>query len=159
DPMTLDNVRARLAGQLGPRATGVIAEEDRSRRRWAIAGAAAMMIAGIAIAFLPGGVFLDAAIGVAIAGHAIVNAVEVGKAANTGLHVDDGLVSQAQAAGARFAAVLAVVFAAVGAAAAGFRVLRTALVLQRFGGSMPELAMAQRAVVARAIANDPALVA
>ena len=158
DPLTLDNVRARLAGRLGPRATAVVAAEDSSRRRWSIARAVAMTIAGIGIAFLPGGIFLDAAIGVAIAGHAIVNAIEVGRAANTGLHVDDGLVSQAQAQEARFAAVLAVVFAVVGAAAAGFRVLRVGLVLQRLGRSMPELALGQRVAVARAIAGDPALV-
>jgi len=159
DPMTLDNVRERLTGKLGPRAKGVVEAEDRSRRRWAIFGGVAMAIGGIALAFLPGGVFIDAAIGVAIAGHAIANAIEVGRLANTGLHVDDGLVSQAEAQGARFAAVLAVVFAVVGVAAAGFRVLRTALVVQRLGRSMPELAFAQRVSVARAIAGDPGLVA
>jgi len=159
DPMTLDNVRARLTGQLGPRATAVVEAEDRSRRRWAIAGTVALTIASIAIAFLPGGIFIDAAIGIALAGHAIANAIEVGRLANTGLHVDDGLVSQAEAQGARFAAVLAVVFAVVGAAAAGFRVLRTALVLRSLGRSMPELAFAQRLSIARAIAGDPALVA
>ena len=75
DPMTLDNVRARLTGQLGPRAKAVVEAEDRSRRRWAIAGAIALTIGSIAIAFLPGGVFIDAAIGVAIAGHAVANAI------------------------------------------------------------------------------------
>jgi hypothetical protein len=75
DPMTLDNVRARLTGQLGPRATAVVEAEDRSRRRWAIAGTVALTIASIAIAFLPGGIFIDAAIGVALAGHAIANAI------------------------------------------------------------------------------------
>jgi hypothetical protein len=158
DPMTLDNVRARLTGQLGPRATAVVEAEDRSRRRWAIAGTVALTIGSIAIAFLPGGIFIDAAIGVALAGHAIANAIEVGRLANTGLHVDDGLVSQAEAQGARFAAVLAVVFAVVGAVAAGFRVLRTALVMQKLSRSMPELAFAQRTAVARAIAGDAALV-
>ena len=92
DPMTLDTIRAQLAGRLGPKATAVIAAEDKSRSRWAMAGAAAMLAATIAILFLPGGLFIDAAIGVAVAGGAIAHAVEVGRAANTGLHVDEGLV-------------------------------------------------------------------
>lgn len=158
DPMTLDNVRDRLTGQLGPRAKAVVEAEDRSRRRWAIFGGVASVVGLTALAFLPGGFFIEAVIGVAIAGHAIANAIEVGKLANTGLHVDEGLVSQAEAQGARFAAVLAVVFAVVGAVAAGFRVLRTALVMQKLSRSMPELAFAQRTAVARAIAGDAALV-
>jgi len=157
DPMTLDTVRARLAGRLGPRAAAVVEAEDRSRRRWAIAGAVAATAATIGILFLPGGIFIDAAIGVAIAGHAHANAVELGRAADTGLHVDDGLVSQSQAQGARFAAVLATVFAVVGAAAAGFRVLRVGLALRGLSRSMSELTLAQRVSVARAIADDPAL--
>ena len=157
DPMTLDTVRARLAGRLGPRATAVVAAEDRSRARWATAGAVAGTAAMIAILFLPGGVFIDAAIGVAIAGHAVANAMALGRAANTGLHVDDGLVSQAQAQGARFAAALAIVFAVVGAASAGFRVLRVGLALRGLGRTMPGLALTERAAVARALADDPAL--
>jgi hypothetical protein len=157
DPMTLDTVRARLTGRLGPRATAVVAAEDRSRARWAIVGAVAQTVAAVGILFLPGGVFIDAAIGVAIAGEAIANAAEIGRAANTGLHVDDGLMSQAQASGARLAAVLSVVFAVVGAAAAGFRVVRVGLALRALGRSMPELSMAQRGAVSRAIADDPAL--
>lgn len=157
DPMTLDTVRARLTGRLGPRATAVIQAEDRSRARWAIIGAVALTAASIGILFLPGGIFIDAAIGVAIAGHANANAIELGHAANTGLHVDDGLVSQSQAQGARFAAVLATVFAVMGAAAAGFRVLRVGLALRALGRSMPELALAERAAVARALASDPTL--
>jgi hypothetical protein len=157
DPMTLDVVRARLTGRLGPRATAVIDAEDRSRRRWAIAGAVAMLALGIALLFLPGGIFIDAAIGIAIAGTAIADAIALGRAANTGLHVDDGLVSQSQASAARFAAVLAVVFAVVGAAAAGFRVLRVGVALRNLSQSMPELAWSQRAAIARALADDPAL--
>jgi hypothetical protein len=157
DPMTLDAVRARLAGRLGPLATAVVQAEDRSRARWATVRAVGTLAATVAILFLPGGVFIDTAIGVAIAGHAIANAQEIGHAANTGLHVDDGLVTQAQAQGARFAAVLATVFAVMGAAAAGFRVLRVGLALRGLARSMPELASAERAAVARALANDPAL--
>jgi hypothetical protein len=157
DPMTLDTVRGRLTGQLGPRASAVIEGEDRSRARWAIAGAVGMTAAAIGILFLPGGVFLDAAIGVAIAGHAVAHAAEIGRIANTGLHVDEGLASQSQAQGARFAAVLSTVFAVVGAASAGFRVLRVGLALRGLSRSMPELAAAQRVAMARAIADDPAL--
>ena len=157
DPMGLDTVRARVAGQLGNRATGIVEAEDKARSRRAFAGAAAATAAGIGILFLPGGVFIDAAIGVAIAGDAIANAVEVGRAANTGLHVDDGLVSQAAAQGARFDAVLATVFAMVGAGAAGLRVLRVALVVRGLGRSLPELGLARRTAVARAIAQDRAL--
>lgn len=157
DPMTLDAVRARLTGRLGPRATAVVAAEDRSRARWAMAGAIASTAATIGILFLPGGVFIDAAIGVAIAGNAIADAATLGRAANTGLHVDDGLVSQAQADGARFAAVLATVFAVVGAASAGFRVLRVGLAMRSLGRAMPELGGAERAAVARAIADDASL--
>jgi hypothetical protein len=158
DPMTLDTIRARVAGQLGPKATEVIAAEDKSRGRWALVGAAAMMAASIAILFLPGGLFIDAAIGVAIAGGAIAHAAEVGRAANTGLNVDDGLMSQSQASSARFGAVLATVFAVLGVAAAGFRVLRVGVALRGLNQSMPELSLAQRAATARAIADDPALV-
>jgi hypothetical protein len=158
DAMTLDTVRARLAGSLGPRATAVVEAEDRSRGRWAIAGAVALMAVSIGLLFLPGGVFIDAAIGVAIAAHSIDNALVLGRAANTGLHVDDGLVSQAQASGARLAAVLATVFAIVGAASAGFRVLRVGLALRELGRSMPGLALAERAAVARAIADNPRLI-
>lgn len=158
DPMKLDTVRAGLTGRLGSRATAVVEAKDRSSSRWEIAGGIALTAASIAILFLPGGVFIDAAIGVAIAGSAIDRAVEVGRAANTGLHVDDGLVSQSEAHGARLAAVLAVVFAVMGTAAAAFKVLRVGLALRGLGRSMPELAMAERASVARAIADDPALV-
>ena len=158
DPMGLDTVRARVAGQLGNRGTAIVEAEDKARSRRAFAGAAAATAAGIGILFLPGGVFIDAAIGVAIAGDAIANAIEVGRAANTGLHVDDGLVSQAAAQGARFDAVLATVFAMVGTGAAGLRVLRVALVVRGLGRSLPELALAQRTAVARAIVQDRALV-
>jgi hypothetical protein len=159
DPMTLDVIRGRLAGGLGPKATAVVGAQDKSRRRWAIAGAIAMTAATIAILFLPGGIFIDAAIGVAMAAHAITEAFELGHQANTGLSVDDGLVSQAQASGARFAAALAVIFAVVGVVGAGLKVLRFSRAFLALGRSMPELAAAQRAAVARAIVEDPKLVA
>jgi hypothetical protein len=158
DPMELDTVRGRIAGRLGPKTSGVVAAEDKSRSRWAMAGAAATTAATIAILFLPGGVFIDAAIGIAIAAGAIAHAQEVGRLANTGLSVDDGLVSQAQASGARLSAVLATVFAVIGVAAAGFRVIRVGLALRRMGHLAPELSWTQRAAAAKAIAGDPALV-
>ena len=158
DPMTLDTVRARIAGKLGPRATAVVEAEDRARSHRAIAGGIALAAGSVALLFLPGGVFIDVAVGTAIAAQSIATALEVGRAANTGLHVNDGLVSQAQAQNERFAAVLATVFAVVGAAAAGFRVLRVGLALRGLGRSLPHLALAERAAVARAIADDPALI-
>ena len=147
-----------MAGQFGPKATAVIAAEDKSRSRWAIVGAVATLAASIAILFLPGGVFIDAAIGLAIAGNAIQHAIEVGHEANTSMHVDDGLVSQSQAASARLGAVLVTVFAVIGVAVAGFRVVRVGLALRNLSQSMPELTLAQRAATARAIAGDRALV-
>jgi hypothetical protein len=157
DPMKLDMVRARLSGNLGPRATERVAAEDRSRSRWAIAGAGAATVATIAILFLPGGIFIDAVIGISIAGTAFSEAAQLRRGADTGMHVDDGLVSQSQAQGARFAAVLATVLAVLGGAAAGFRILRLGLALRGLGRSMPELALAERGAVARAIADDPTL--
>jgi hypothetical protein len=157
DPMTLDNVRAHIAGNLGPKATAVIQADDKARSRVAIAGAVALTVGSILLMFLPFGIFIDAAIGVAMAAEAIANAEVLGQAADTAFNVDDGLVSQSQAQGARFAAVLAVVFSVVGAASAGFRVLRVGLALRGLSESFPDLALAQRAAVARAIADDPAL--
>ena len=156
DPMTLDAVRARVAGQLGKRGTAIVEAEDKARSRRAVAGAVAGTAAGIAILFLPFGVFVDAAIGAAIAGDAIANAAEVGRAANTGLHVDDGLVSQAEAQ-ARFGVLSPTVFALLGPSVGGLRVLRVALVMRGLRRSLPELGLAQRTAVARAIAPDRAL--
>jgi hypothetical protein len=157
DPMDLENTRARVAPTLGPRATGVVQAEDRSRSRWAVVGAVATLAATIAILFLPGGIFIDAAIGIAMAGSAWQEAAVIGRAANTGLSVDDGLMSQAQADSARWHAILATIFAVVGAAAAGFRVLRGAHALLSIRTTLPELELAQQVRLARALADNPSL--
>jgi hypothetical protein len=157
DPMELQTTRARVAGRLGPRTTGVVEAEDRSRQRWALAGGIAQTVGLIALAFLPGGLFIDAAIGVAMAAQSWEEARVVGQAANTGLHVDDGLMTQAQADAARWHAILATVFAAVGVAAAGFRVLRLGQAVLGVRRVLPELELAQQARLARALADNPGL--
>lgn len=157
DPMSLDVVRARVTPQVGPRAQEVIEEEESSARAWAIAGGIVGAVAMVAILFLPGGLFIDAAIGVALAGHAIAHAAGLSRIANTGMHVDDGLVSQAQAQEARLSAVLATILAVLGTVASGFRVIRFGLALRNLGRSMPGLSITQRGAIARAMAHDPAL--
>ncbi len=159
DPMTLDTVREHIAGKIGLRATAVVQAEDRSRSRWGIVKAVALTAGSIALLFLPFGVFLDAAIGVAMAAEAVADAQVLGQAANTGMHVDDGLVSQSQAQAAQFAATLAVVFAVVGAASAGFKVLRVGLALRRVDQLLPELAQAERGLMARAIIQGKLILA
>src|SRR6185437_3149930 len=52
DLMDLDVVRGRLQSQLGTRAAAVVEAEDRSRRGWAIAGAAGMLALSIGLLFL-----------------------------------------------------------------------------------------------------------
>ena len=157
DPMELEGTRALVARTLGPRASAVVEAEDRSRRRRQIIGGIAGTAAMIAILFLPGGVFIDAAIGVAIAAMSWEEARIIGQAANTGLHVDDGLMTQAQANAARWHAILATVFAALGAAGAAFRVLRVAKAFLNVRRALPELEFAQHAQLARALSRDEAL--
>ena len=158
DPMEFDAVRARIAGQLGSRTQAVIAAEDKSRSRWNLAKAVGMTAAMIALAFLPGGFFIDTAIGIAIAANTWDRAAMLGRAANTGQHVDDGLVSQSAAKQAQFAAVLSTVLALMGTAATGLKVLRFGRALVGVRQSLPELALAEQGAIARAIADDPKLV-
>ena len=82
-----------------------------------------------------------------------------GRAANTGLHVDDGLMTQGQAAAARFAAILATIAAVLGVAFATLRVLRVGRAFAALGRAMPELELATRARLARLLADEPELVA
>lgn len=159
DPMTLDVPRARIAPSLGQRTTAVVAAEDKSRSNWSLFMSVAMTAGTIGILFLPGGAFIDAAIGIAIAGSEITRAQELGHEADTALHVDDGLVSQAQVKAAQFAAALTTALAIVGAVGAGFRVLRIGLALRTLNELMPDLAQAERGLIARAIVQRKLILA
>ena len=155
DLWELDQVRARIDARLGPRATQVVADESASRRRWAWARAGLMLAGGIALLFVPGGVFIDLAIGVAMGVAAWDKARVLGDAANTGIHVDDALLSQGAADAATFEAVLATVFAALGAAAAGLRVLRLGRVFLNVRRAAPTLELSAQVRVARVLSANP----
>jgi hypothetical protein len=157
DPWTLQAIRGATDPKLGTRARAAVAAEDKSRTHWQWFEAGASIVGGIVLLFLPGGIFLDAAIGVAMGASAWDDAAIAGRAANTGLHVDDGLMTQGQAAGARFAAVLATIGAVVGAAFAGLRVLRVGRAFAALGRALPELELAARARLARLLADEPSL--
>ncbi len=159
DPWTLMAVRGATDPKLGKRARAVVEAEDKSRSRWAWIKGGATLAAGIALLFVPGGIFIDAAIGVAMGVSAWEEAQVAGRAANTGLHVDDGLMTQGQAAGARFVAVLSTIAAVLGVAFATLRVLRVGRTFAALGRAMPELELAARMRLARLLADEPALVA
>lgn len=155
DLWELDQIRARVDAGLGPRARGTIASESTSRRRWGYVRAGLMVVGGIALLFVPGGAFIDLAIGVSMGAHAIEHARVLGQAARTGIHVDDALVSQAAANAAEVDAVLATVFAVLGAAGMGFRVLRVARMFGQVRRAAPVLEMSAQVRVARILANNP----
>lgn len=155
DPWALQGVRGRLQNRLGAKTRQIVEAEDTSRRRWAWFGAIAGTAAGIALLFLPGGIFIDAAIGIAIAAKSWQEAKEFGHAANTGLHVDAGLMTKAQAEGAQYGAILSTIFAAVGAAASGLRILRSTRNFLRVSRTLPQLSVANRMQLARMFAREP----
>lgn len=155
--MDLDVVRARLQTQLGSRAAAVVEAEDRSRRRWAIAGAAATLALSIGLLFLPGGVFIFAAIGIAMAATAVDRAIALGRAANTGLNIDEGLASQANAHAAQFNAVLAVAGAVLGAGVAGFRIFRFASALRSVRAATAGAELGSQVRIAQALVAHPEL--
>ncbi|MES1242774.1 MAG: DUF4157 domain-containing protein [Acidobacteriota bacterium] len=155
--MDLDVVRARLQAQLGSRAAAVVEAEDTSRRRWAIAGAAATLALTIGLLFLPGGVFINAAIGIAMAATAVDHAIALGRAANTGLNIDEGLASQANAHAAQFGAVLAVAGAVLGAGVAGFRIFRFASALRSVRAATAGAELGSQVRIAQAIVAHPDL--
>ena len=157
DEFELEAVRPSVDPKLGTRAKAAIAAEDTSRSRWAWFKAGAMLAVGIGLLFVPGGIFIDAAIGAALGASAIADAIAAGKLANTGLHVDDGLMTQAQASSARFNAILGTIGAIVGTAFAGLRVLRVGRAFSAIGKAMPELEFAARARLARLLADEPEL--
>jgi len=100
DLMDLDNVRETVAGSLGPRTKAVVAAEDTRRAAAQTSSSRVMAALSIGLLFLPGGVFLEAAIGVAIAARAWREASIIGQVANTSMHPDEGLMSQARASAA-----------------------------------------------------------
>lgn len=159
DPWTLDAVRGAVDPKLGKRASAAVAAEEKSRKHWGWAKAGFLLAGGIALLFVPGGIFLDAAIGVAMGVSAWDDAAVAGRAANTGLHVDDGLMTQAAASAARFQAVLATIAAVVGVAFAGFRVLRVGRAFSALGRAMPALELSTRIRLARLLADEPKLAA
>lgn len=153
----LDNVRARVNEKLGPRAKSAIEAEDKSRRRWAWVKAGAMLVGSIALLFVPGGAFIDLAIGIAMGAEAWDRAKAMGQAANTGIHVDEGMVSQAAASGSEFEAVLATIFAVVGVVGMGLRVLRIGRLFVKVRQVAPAMDMASHVRVARVLADHPNL--
>jgi Domain of unknown function (DUF4157)/HopA1 effector protein family len=155
DLMDLDVVRARLQSQLGPRASAVIAAEDKSRSRSKLIGGAALFALSIGLLFLPGGVFIDAAIGVAMAGVAVDRAIALGNAANTGLNLEEGLASQATANAAIFEAVVSVAAAALGVAVAGFRIFRFASALKSVRAATSGLELGSQVKIAQALVARP----
>jgi hypothetical protein len=155
DPWELEGVRGRLEYILGAKTRQIVQEEDKSRRRWAWIKAGALFAGGIALLFLPGGIFIDAAVGIAIAAQSWQEAKVIGHAARADLHVDKGLMTQAQAQGARLSAILATIFAALGAAASGLRILRSTRAFLRISRTMPRVSVGTRMQLARLFAKEP----
>ena len=158
DLMKLDNTRGIVNQRLGPRATATVRAEDERRHREELVTGGLLLALSIALAFLPGGIFIDAAIGVAIAAKSIPDAIVTGHAANTAMDVDAGITSQLSALGADLGAVLAVVGAAIGVGAAGFRLVKMGRILLRVRSLVPELETAQHLALTNLILQRPGLV-
>lgn len=158
DPWELSNVRASISSKLGPKTKKVVKEEDESRRNWAWFKTGLSIAIGIGLLFVPGGIFIDLAIGVAIAAKSWSDAKTIGRAANTGLHVDDGLMAQADANSAKFSAMLATIFTVLGAAAASLRILRVTRAFRSISRAAPTLSMSSRLRLARIFANKPQII-
>jgi hypothetical protein len=147
DPWELTNVRVVVNATLGSRVLDVIAAEDQARGRRALIGSGVAIAASIALLFLPGGAFIDFAIGAAMVADSWEHARELGHAANTHPDADRGLVTQSQADWARFSAALGTVFLVVGTAAQGLRILqrwRSAAILSEGASSAAVPAQAAR---------------
>lgn len=155
DPWELLNVRAGLATELGPRTKAVVEAEDESRTRQARIAAVAGLVVGIALLFLPGGIFIDAAIGLAMGVQAWEEAKRVGHAARTAENVDEGLMTQGQVAGARFGRILATIFAVMGAFGATLRILRVGRAFALARSALPELEVLAQMRLARLFAGEP----
>jgi hypothetical protein len=124
DPWSLANVRPAVDATLGARARAVIEAESTSRSRWAWVSAGASVALSIGLLFLPGGVFIDTLIGVAMLSKSWDEAETLGHASNTGIAADAGLVTVFQARLAEFAAIFGTVLLVVGTAAQGLRLLQ-----------------------------------
>jgi hypothetical protein len=124
DPWDLARLRAEVDRTLGKRAAEVIAAEQTSRKRWGWIKGAGSLALGIGLLFVPGGAFIDAVIGVGMTVKSWEEAAVLGRAANTALAADAGLVSLFEAHLATFMAVLGTVLLVVGTAAQGLRLLR-----------------------------------
>lgn len=155
DPWDFSVVREQLASGLGPKAKAIVGDEDTSKKHWGWAKMIGGAIVGIGLLFVPGGAFIDMAIGVSMAVDAWDEAEKIGHAANTGLHVDEGLMSQGQAQMAKIMAVVSTVLGAAGVAASSFRILRIGSRFLQASKALPELAAAERMALARALASEP----
>ena len=158
DLMKLDRARALVNERLGGRAKATVAAEDERRHREAMVEGGLLLALSIALLFVPGGVFIDAAIGIAVAASSIDDAIVTGHAANTAIDPDAGIASQMAAFGAALGAVLAVVGAALGAAAAGSRLLRIGRTLLTVRDLMPELEAGEHLALATLVAKRPGLI-
>lgn len=158
DVWDLDPIRQAIDSGLGPKTRKAIGAEETSRKHSSWLKTAVMTLGMVALAFIPGGAFLDFAIGLAMAADSWDDAEMIGKAANSGIDPEEGLMSQAQASGARFAAILSTILAAAGPLASGFRALRSARAFAALSDAFPELATGERAALARALAGKPAVV-
>jgi hypothetical protein len=116
--------------------------------------AGASIASGVALLFVPGGAFIDMAIGVAMGVDAHDQAQVAGRAARTGLHVDDGLLSQGAATSAEIEGVVGVVLGLLGPAAAAFRVLRVARLVPDVARVAPAASLASQVRVARLLAAN-----
>jgi hypothetical protein len=120
----LTNVLPDVDATLGTRAKAVVEAENKSRARWGLATAGATVALSIGVLFLPGGVFLDAAIGIGLVASSWEEAAILGRASNTGLPADAGLVTLFHAHIAQFTAMMGTVLLVVGTAVQGLRLLR-----------------------------------
>lgn len=155
----LEAARGRVGEQLGEKGKAVVADEDTSRNRWSWISMGAAVAGGIAIFFLPGGVFLNTAIGAAIAAKSWEEARVIGEMANTGLHPDEGLMSRLDAANAEDAAVLATILALLPVALKGAQVLSGGRMLLSVRAVSPELDLTAQMRLARTLARTPELAA
>lgn len=159
DLFELGPVRANLQHQLGPRSGQTIAAEDTRRgiQAWVETG---VLVAGsIVLLFIPGGVIIDAAIGIALGIKSVNDAITLRRAADAGEDVEAGLVSQAQANMATFGAVLSVIGAVATSISAGFRILKFARGFRAVSAAAPGLSVAGRARIASLVARHPEIIA
>jgi hypothetical protein len=158
DPWDLQNVRGNVESKFGPKTKGIIEGEEKSRQRLNVASTGAMVGGGIALMFLPGGIFLDAIIGLAIAGEAWERANQIEQVSEAALDIDKGLMTRAQADVARWEAIFATITGVLGAASAGFRLLRVGRAFLRLSKHLPELGALEKITLSRHLASHPELI-